>query len=565
MKKLLLFLFLLTVFKTYSQEDAWIFLKDKPNKETFINNPLKMLSQRALDRRGIQQVALDSLDVPVDENYYNQIKNEENITVLAKSKWLNAIHIQGQVEDINNLLSTYSFIDYIEFANKALNTNGKSTTKSKIIISKHYNKFNEALSDFNYGDAENQIKMLKGDYLHGQGFTGGNQIIAIIDAGFPNVNTLEAFQRIRDNSQILGGYNFADRNENFYTRNSHGTHVLSSIAGYLENEFVGTAPDAKFYLFISEIAETETVLEETLWVEAAERADSLGVDVINTSLGYTTYDNPNHSHTYEDLDGKTTFITRGAEIGASRGMLLVNSAGNSGSRSWKYIGAPADAPSVISVGAVNASGEIAAFSSFGPTSDGRIKPEILGQGQNPALINYSSGAVTKSSSGTSFSSPIIAGLIACLNQEIPLFVKGNGKKDSSDPSVGGYYNNYLKRGLYESADKYDNPLEQHGYGIPNFELAQSIYYSLVPSSVDDNFLSKLFIYPNPIKDSFTISSETVTLNDFTIQVFNILGKKVLEKVNLNSRTVDISFLKNGVYMLKISKGNQHRTLKLIKK
>ena len=565
MKKLLLFLFVAAIFQTRGQEDAWVFLKDKPNKATFINNPLTMLSQRALDRRGVQQVALDSLDVPVDENYYNQIKNEENITVLAKSKWLNAIHVQGQLTDINDLLTNYSFIDHIEFANKSLNQSGKSITKSKKILPNYHNKFNQALTDYNYGEADNQIKMLKGDYLHAQGLTGGNQIIAIIDAGFPNVNTLDAFQRIRDNNQILGGYNFADRNENFYTRNSHGTHVLSSIAGYIENEFVGTAPDAKFYLFISEIAETETVLEETLWVEAAEKADSLGVDVINTSLGYTTYDNPNHSHTYADLDGKTTFITRGAEIGASRGMLLVNSAGNSGARSWKYIGAPADAPSVISVGAVNASGEIASFSSFGPTSDGRIKPEILGQGQNPALINYISGAVTTASSGTSFSSPIMAGLIACLNQQIPLFVKENGKKDSSDPSVGGYYNNYLKRGLYESADKFNNPLEQHGYGIPNFEVAQSIYYSLVPSSVDDNKLPKLFIYPNPTTDSFTISSEIVYLNDFKIQVFNILGKTVLEKVNLNSRTIDISFLNNGVYMLKISKDNQHITLKLIKK
>ncbi len=565
MKKLLLFLCLAAIFQTHSQEDAWIFLKDKPNKATFINNPLKMLSQRALDRRGVQQVALDSLDVPVDETYYNQIKNDENLTVLAKSKWLNAIHVQGQLTDINDLLTTYSFIDHIEFANKSLNRFGKSTAKAKKKSPNYHNKFNQTLTDYNYGEADNQIKMLKGDYLHAQGLTGGNQIIAIIDAGFPNVNTLDAFQRIRDNNQILGGYNFADRNTNFYTRNSHGTHVLSSIAGYLENEFVGTAPDAKFYLFISEIAETETVLEETLWVEAAERADSLGVDVINTSLGYTTYDNPNHSHTYADLDGKTTFITRGAEIGASRGMLLVNSAGNSGSSSWRYIGAPADAPSVITVGAVNASGEIAAFSSFGPTSDGRIKPEILGQGQNPALINYISGAVTKSSSGTSFSSPIMAGLIACLNQQIPAFVKGNGKKNSYDSSVGGYYNNYLKEGLYESADKYNNPQEQHGYGIPNFELAQSIYYSLVPSSVDDHFLSELTIYPNPTTELFTISSEILDLDKFKIQIFNILGKKVLEKVNPNSRKVDISLLESGVYMLKISNENQHKTLKLIKK
>jgi serine protease AprX len=557
MKKLLLFLFLAAIFQTHSQEDAWVFLKDKPDKATFINNPIKMLSQRALDRRSKLAIPIDIIDVPVDETYYNQIKNEENVIVLAKSKWLNAIHIQGQVDDINDLLTTYSFIDYIEFANKSLNKFGKSMAKAKKKLPNYHNKFNQTLTDYNYGEADNQIKMLKGDYLHAQGLTGGNQIIAIIDAGFPNVNTLDAFQRIRDNNQILGGYNFADRNTNFYTRNSHGTHVLSSIAGYLENEFVGTAPDAKFYLFISEIAETETVLEETLWVEAAERADSLGVDVINTSLGYTTYDNPNHSHTYADLDGKTTFITRGAEIGASRGMLLVNSAGNSGSRSWKYIGAPADAPSVITVGAVNASGEIAAFSSFGPTSDGRIKPEILGQGQNPALINYISGAVTKSSSGTSFSSPIMAGLIACLNQNESGLLKTSSKTSDN-------LNDYLKKAVFESADKYNNPLDQHGYGIPNFEVALNSYIGSTTKVYDSTF-SKLTIYPNPTIESFTISSDIVTLNKFKIEVFNILGKKVLEKVNPNKRKVDISFLESGVYMLKISNENQHKTLKLIKK
>ncbi|KGL63715.1 S8 family serine peptidase [Polaribacter sp. Hel1_85] len=558
MKKLLLFLFIIIFFKVSAQEDAWVFLKDKPNAITFLNNPLTMLSQRALDRRSKLVISLDSIDVPVDETYYNQLKNETSITVLAKSKWLNAVHIQGEVEDINDLLSTYNFIKSIEFANKSLNTSGKSNSKSKRIVSNHHHKFSEIETDFNYGSADNQIKMLKGEYLHEQGLTGDNQIIAIIDAGFPNVNTLDAFQRIRDNNQILGGYNFADRNTDFYTRSSHGTHVLSSIAGYIENEFVGTAPDAKFYLFITEIAETETVLEESLWVEAAERADSLGVDVINTSLGYTTYDNPDHSHTYADMDGKTTFISRGAEIGVSRGLLLVNAAGNSGNSSWKYIGAPADAPSVITVGAVNASEEIAAFSSFGPTSDGRIKPEILGQGQNPALIDYQTDEIKTSSSGTSFSSPIMTGLIACLNGNEGFILKSSGKSNSSTDN----FNTFLKQAVYESADKYNNPLDQYGYGIPNFEVAFNNYNSFF--NFGGSELKSLIIYPNPIKDEFIISVEDAILNEFTIQIFSVLGKKVLEKINSNSQTVNISFLESGIYILKISKDNQHKSLKLIK-
>ena len=555
MKKLLLFLFIITSLSSFSQvEDAWVFLKDKPKSSTFLSNPLTMLSQRALDRRSENFVPLDEKDVPVDEDYLDDLKADANLTVLGKSKWLNAVHIQAEIDDINTLVAQYSFINNIEFANKSLNNSGKKRIKS--IVSNHQNKFKVAKTDFNYGDADNQIKMLKGNYLHQEGLTGEGQIIAIIDAGFPNVNTLSAFQRIRDNNQILGGYNFADRNENFYSRDSHGTHVLSSIAGYIENEFVGTAPDAKFYLFISEIAETETVLEETLWVEAAETADSLGVNVINTSLGYTTYDNANHSHTYEDMDGKTTFISRGAEIGASRGLLLINAAGNEGSKTWKYIGAPADAASVITVGAVDYLGNIASFSSFGPSSDGRIKPEILGQGQNPALINYATGEIMTSSSGTSFSSPIMAGLIACLNQNRSFVLRSSAKNRTN-------YNSDLIESVFKSADRFNNPTEQHGYGIPNFENALNFYIST--GSIEDAILSKLEIYPNPINDFFQFSSNIDVFTDFKFQIYTVLGKKILEKENFKSRFIDISTLKTGIYLLKVQKGNNQKILKLIKK
>ncbi|PQJ78180.1 S8 family serine peptidase [Polaribacter porphyrae] len=550
MKKLLFLGFILISISCFSQtEDAWLFLKDKPNASTFIENPLTMISQRAIDRRNKLGIVVDEKDVPIHSDYYNQLKNEGNITVLGKSKWLNAIHIQGTVSQINGLLPNFTFIESIEFANKSLNKSGKK--REKRLVSNHKNKFAVATTNFNYGSADNQIKMLKGDFLHKQGLTGEGQVIAVIDAGFPNVDNLDAFKRIRDNNQILGGYNFADRNTNFYTRNNHGTHVLSTIAGYLENQFVGTAPDAKFYLFISEIAETETVLEETLWVEAAERADSLGVDVINTSLGYTTYDNPNHSHSYADMDGKTIFISRGAEIAASRGMLLVNSVGNSGNSSWKYMGAPADATSVISVGAVNASGDIASFSSFGPTADLRIKPEILGQGASAAIINYTSGQIS-SSNGTSFSGPILAGLIACLNQNQTFSLKSKSTN----------FNEFLKSSVYESADRFNNPTAQHGYGIPNFEEAFNIYVGST-ASINDNYLSSLKVFPNPTKNIFTIVYEGSS-EDLSLQIFNILGKKVLEISKLTSKNIDISTLDKGIYLLKIKKKEQQKILKLIK-
>jgi hypothetical protein len=540
MKKIIFIFVLAYSFQLFSQiEDAWIFFNDKPNSASYISNPLSILSQRSIDRRTKQNITIDVKDVPIDEDYFNAIKDVSMITILGKSKWLNALHIQGDINEINNLLSSFSFIGSIEYANKSLNTSGK--LKSNIIVPTHYNKFKETSTDFNYGEANNQIKMLNADYMHREGFTGESMQIAIIDAGFPNVNTLSSFQRVRDNNQILGGYNFADRNTDIYTRNSHGTHVLSTISGYLENEFAGTAPDAKFYLFISEITESETVLEETLWVEAAERADSLGVDVINTSLSYTTYDNSNHSHSYAEMDGKTTFISRGAEIGASRGMILVNSIGNNGNNSWKYMGAPSDASSVFSVGAVNAARNIATFSSFGPTSDSRVKPDVLAQGQNTSIIDFSSGN-TSTSSGTSFSSPVMAGAVACFWQAFP------NKTNLEIMSL-----------IRNSSDKINNPTDQYGFGIPDFEVA---YNTLLSVPHFDDF-SKIKIFPNPIENFFTISNN-ISLEGYSVQIFNILGNKVLEQSKLTSNKIDISVLQKGFFLLKIQKGNQQKTLKLIK-
>jgi subtilisin family serine protease len=550
MKKILFLFVLCCSVQTYSQtEDAWVYLKDKPNAATFLQNPLQMLSQRSLDRRTTQNISLDLKDVPVDVTYYSQLKNDANVTVLGKSKWLNAIHIQGTQTNIKELLNTFSFIESIDFADKSLNENAKknglnafANNKRKKRIASNQNKFSKTTTDFKYGNAENQIKMLKGDFLHQQDFKGEGMQIAIIDAGFPNVNTLVAFKRIRDNNQILGGYNFADRNTNFYTRNNHGTHVLSTIAGYLENKFVGTAPNAKFYLFISEIEETETVLEETLWVEAAERADSLGVNVINTSLGYTTFDNSNYSHTYSDMDGKTTFISRGAEIGASRGMILVNAVGNEGNVSWKYMGAPADAVAVFSIGAVSASENIASFSSFGPTADNRIKPDVLAQGLNSAIIQYTTGNVS-TSNGTSFSSPIMAGVIACFWQAFP-----------------NKTNFEIMDLIRKSADRFNNPTDQYGYGIPDFEAAYNQVLAL------DNFKNTAIkIFPNPIKDTFSISVDAYAAESLSIQIYNILGQLVFENSKLVSKTIDSKNLKNGIYILKIQYKNQQKTVKLIKK
>ena len=540
MKKLLLLFAFLISSQFFAQEDAWVYLKDKPNSETYLATPLKMLSQRALDRRARQNIEVDVIDVPIDDAYYSQIESTSGITVKAKSKWLNAIHVFGLQEDISNLKTNFTFIESIEFANDGLNAKGKRNKHSS--KSNHQNKFAEMKADYNYGVAETQITMLKGDFLHQEGFTGSGMHIAVIDAGFPNVDQLQAFQKIRDNNQISGGYDFVNRSKSYFTGHNHGTNVLSDIAGYIEGVFVGTAPDASFYLFITEIIDKEVPLEESLWVEAAERADSLGVDVINTSLGYTTFDNPNYNYSYADMDGKTAFISRGADIIASRGMILVTSAGNSGSNSWKYMGAPGDAASVFTVGAVNASEDIASFSSFGPTSDGRVKPDVLAHGENVFVIDHQIGT-PKPSNGTSFSSPVMTGVVACFWQATPELTSTQ-----------------VMQKIRESADRYSNPDEQYGYGIPNFKTA----YETVLNVDKQNFINTTTIYPNPVSASFTLKMKRNDLNGVHVKIYNLLGKKVYEQGNLKSSVLNVSVLNSGIYILKITSGKSQKTIKLVK-
>lgn len=532
---IILFFSLVNVFA--QSEDAWIYFKDKPSMETYFSSPIKMLTQRALDRKMRHNISIDFKDIPVENSYISEINKIVGITIKAKSKWLNALHIQGTQIDINDLLNL-SFIDRIEFADKSLNVLGKSTSKQKS-VSKRKNL--DFTTDFNYGSGANQIEMLNGDVLHENNFSGEGMQIAIIDAGFPNVDKFSAFKRIRDNNQILGGYDFVNRNSNFYTGSYHGMAVLSTIAGYIDNEFIGTAPDAKFYLFISEDGPNESPLEESLWVEAAERADSLGVDVINTSLGYTTFDNPNYNYNYSDMNGETTFISRGAEIAFSRGMIVVNSAGNEGNSDWHYISAPADAPSVLSIGAVDELAQVAGFSSFGPTFDSRIKPDVCAQGANVYIINSSGNIAT--SNGTSFSSPVLTGVISCLWQAFP-------NKTNAE----------IVQMVRESGHLYPSYTNHMGYGVPDFE---NVYNKLKEEEkvVDGIGIS---VFPNPAENfiHFNLPQE---VNDFEVVIFSLIGRKIIEiGVDRSNPKVSIEKLPKGLYIAQISYNKSLKTIKILK-
>ena len=535
MKQTLLIIAFLISYSVFAQEHAWVYLNDKPNSATALANPISILTQKALDRKAAHNVAVDYNDVPVDESFISQIKAQTGISVLAKSKWLNVVHVLGTETNIN-ALTGLPFVDHIEFADDNLNARQ----------SQNQNKFNIETSQtvFNYGSAANQIEMFNGDDLHLADFTGTGMTVAVLDAGFPNVQTMSGFNRLNTNNGILGGYDFVDRNTDVYayTGNAHGTWVLSDMAGYVQDQFVGTAPDAEYYLFRTENAASETPIEETLWVEAAERADSLGVDVINTSLGYTTFDNPNYSYTPAEMDGQTAFITRGANFAAQKGMLLVNSAGNSGNSSWQIVGAPADSPNVLSVGAVNASGNYASFSSQGSSAQPTQKPDVVAQGQASYVIGTNDAIITLN--GTSFSSPILAGGVVCLWQALPTL-----------------NNQQIMQLVRESASQYNNPDNFLGYGIPDLSLALANGLSLVEFQNEN---TKLKVYPNPVSSLLYVEIPS-QYDTATVKLYDILGKKVLEKTVSSTKTkINVSNLSKGVYLAKIEANGLSITKKIIK-
>ncbi|WP_299525192.1 S8 family serine peptidase [Winogradskyella sp.] len=533
-RKLTMLLLLLVTINSYAQEDAWVYFTDKPNESAALSNPISILTQKALDRKLHRGIALDSRDVPVHEPYIADLKMQTGITVMAKSKWFNAVHIRGTQADIS-ALSSLAYVDSIDFANTNLSDLGSrvETVQDKMEVE------NESIV-FTYGDTQNQVEMINADNLHFNDFTGEGVTIAVMDSGFPNVNTMSAFQRLRNNGNLLDGYDFVNRNADVYANaaSSHGTRVLSTMAAYIQDEYVGTAPDASYYLFLTEDVGSENPVEESYWVEAAERADSLGVDMINTSLGYTEYDNANYNYTPAEMNGQTAFITKGASIAAEKGILVVVSAGNSGASSWQTVGAPADSPNVLSVGGVDANGNYVAFSSQGGAAQvGYQKPDVVARAGLAYVIDENNN-ITQNN-GTSFSAPILCGGIASLWQSIP---------DVSPVEVMEF--------VRQSASQYTMPDDFLGYGIPDLALVRTL-------GTEDETIESFDFYPNPVENqlNFDLTSDT----EFKVSLFNYLGQEVLStKVSVTSNSINFEQLSSGVYIMKLLSVSQSRTLKIIK-
>ena len=537
----LIFFFLLSLnLSLFAQQDAWVYLNDKPMSSFYLANPLEMLSQKTINKRLSKGILLDIKDVPVHLPYIASVEQSPGIQVMAQSKWLNALHVRGNLAQIQ-ALSNLDFVDSIEFANKSLNSRSiPSEAQISVSIIKNLELAN---SNFNYGNASNQIQMLQGHLLHQENFTGEGMTIAVMDNGFQGVNTAGGFQRLWSENLIGDIYNYVQRNTQVFAEGTHGTRVLSNMAGFSQNQFIGTAPDAQYLLYVTESNTYENPLEESLWVEAAERADSIGVDVINTSLGYFTFDNPNYNHSYADFDGQTTFMARGTNVASSRGILCVAAAGNSGNTTTPFVATPGDALGSFTIGAVTANGNYASFSSFGPTTDGRIKPDVVTQGFLAAVINQQNLVTT--ASGTSFSAPILSGLIACLWQALPSL------------SV-----TQLQNLVRSNASLSSNPNQQMGYGIPNFYQA---YQNGINLSVSNEVNQSITVFPNPFHNLLKLHSRNI-FNQENIEfiLYNSLGKKVYhQKINPN-QWYDFNALSSGLYFYHIKGINYFEQGKVIK-
>ncbi len=418
MNKKLLFLIsaFLFIIHAFAQDRYAVQLTDKNNSPYSISNPLAYLSQRAIDRRTAQGIAITSHDFPVNPSYVSQIA-ATGATVINTSRWLNTVTIETSSPAVLAAVNALPFVQQVYNVGRMADPN---KVKDKFVFETPYplaaaSKNSSSVLSFNYGPSQNQIAMLGGDILHNQGKTGQGMVIAVIDAGFFNADNMIVFDSLRNDNRLLGTWDFVDHNAQVYDDHAHGTFVTSIMAGNWPGNIVGTAPHASYWLLRSEYAPTETLMEEFYWAAAAEFADSAGADIINSSLGYYEFDNPAQNHTYVDMNGKTTPVSRAAAAAASKGIIVCNSAGNEGASNWNYIIAPADADSIISVGAVDDQMNYAWFSSNGPTSDGRVKPTVAAQGQGTFVADLSNNGVF-AGNGTSFSSPVMAGMMACLWQ-----------------------------------------------------------------------------------------------------------------------------------------------------
>ncbi len=510
-----------------SQTQYLIRFTDKHNSPYQIKQPSDYLSAKSIQRRFKQNISIDSSDLPPNPLYIDSIKHIPGVTFINQSKWLNQILVHVTDSTAINLINNYSFVAWLK---KVGNNNypainfippNNNITRNNIQLTT-----NTITADtINYGDNAAQIKIHEGNYLHNNGFRGQGMTIAMLDAGYYNYLHNPAFDSLRLQNRVTDEYDFVMNERSVNEDHSHGSICLSVMAANSPGLIVGSAPNANYLLYRTEDVASETLIEEQNWIAGAEKADSIGADLISSSLGYIEFDDSTHTHSYEQRDGNTTMITAAADLAAKKGMIVINAVGNYGSSPThkKFVMCPADGDSVVAVGMINKDGEIHHNSNWGPNGAGKTKPNIVSVGWNAVYAN--NNGLPATTNGTSLATPNVAGLIACLWQAFPEFT-----------------NMEIIDAVQQSADRYLQPDDQYGYGIPNFRIASTLLHNKREAKLQAR-LKKSFItaYPVPFKQQFTVFLKAPVTAKVNMRLVSAHGKIIQAKV--------YNFIKDDYYSI----------------
>ena len=546
MRILALFIFLSFLHIDPAQQDTliyWITFSDKDNSSFDVNDPSAFLSERCIERREKFNIPILEEDLPVNQNYIDNVVSSGNVWLHNKSKWFNSIAVYcDDTLAYQNLLTLPFVVSGERVKSPISKKNEKFEVLDKVFVDDY-----SVNHHFPFGKSFEQLKLHNANRLHELGFKGQGKLIAVIDAGFLNVNVMEGLEHLYDNNQLLSFKDFVAHDNSVYEDHVHGAAVLSIMAGDIEGIYQGTAPGANYLLLRTEDAGSEAPVEEFNWISAAEYADSAGADILNTSLGYTTFDDSTFNHSYSDLDGKTTLIAQACNLAHAKGMLVCNSAGNSGSSDWGYISTPADADSAFTIGAVDSTGRYAPFSSYGPSADGDLKPNSVSVGWNTYFISPYDNRIVQAN-GTSFSSPMMAGMAACLWQALP-----------------DYSNGQIKRLIESVGSRHDVPDTFFGHGYPDMWLAYTKETGVNYQPADELFVKDL--YPNPIEKNQQFNVEVVSkeTGSISIEIVDITGKKLQSSTlpitqGRNLITLQTQDHPSGIYQIIFDDG-ENRILK----
>lgn len=519
----------------------WVQFTDKEGSPYSIDNPEAYLSPRALQRRANLNIAIDEYDLPVNPQYLKAVA-DCGAEIINPSKWLNGVSVH--VTD-PSVIEAINALDCVMTVRNCPNDLKAQEQKERWLANEMKPAASTRSSKGFYGGAEDQVKQLNVDVLHDMGFDGTGVIIAVLDGGFEGAENTSCFDNMREEGRLLGTRDFVYGSNSVYTQSTHGTSCLSTMGAYDPNNMVGTAYKASYYLIHTEDGDSENIIEEYNWVSGAEYADSLGVDVCSTSLGYITFDMSQWNHPFEHYDGKTAPMSIGAEIAASRGMICMNAAGNEGDGNCT-LGIPADAEHIVTVGAVNAAGDRASFSSVGPTYDGRIKPDVMAMGEGTYVASgYGSWWPYYNGNGTSFATPVLAGAVACLRQARPY----SSVQEICDA-------------LRACGNRAENPDSKYGYGIPDFSQALELL-KVEEHSVAANEI--INVYPNPSQGEVKVALKEGAKADVT--VYDITGRQLYTYTfnGLNHTTLEnyMNTLGTGVYFINAVSELGSQTVKLV--